>query len=325
MENEQKEPYRVIADEIAESDDRDIILLNGPLLQPLDIEVINLCSTRKRRSNVLFILVTEGGNADASYRIARVLQEGYSNFSFFVTGYCKSAGTLLGLGANELIIGDFGELGPLDVQMIKEDELGATRSGLTVISALSTLHNAAFDAFEHFFLETKRRSGGSITTHTAIQVATSMAGTLFSPIYKHVDAMHVGEAGRYLKIAKKYGELLQEKSQNFTKQTLDELTNNYPTHSFVIDRFQAEKLFKNVRAPTENELKLSNLLGNAALVPCSSPKDTLLTFLNSKNELEDLHNEPETATHNDDSEVNRQIVDPRTDIPEISSDSTERP
>ena len=180
-----KARYQETADEIAVEGNCDIILLNGPIGRPLDIQFINLCNSRRRRPNVLFVLVTEGGDADPSYRIARCLQENYDNFAFFVSGYCKSAGTLIALGAKELIIGDCGELGPLDVQMSKEDELGETRSGLTVISALSTLHRRAFAAFEYFLIETKRRSQGSITTRTAIRVATDITGALFSPIYEH--------------------------------------------------------------------------------------------------------------------------------------------
>jgi ClpP class serine protease len=40
-----------------------------------------------------------------------------------VSGYCKSAGTLIALGANELAFGEHGELGPLDVQIAKRDEV----------------------------------------------------------------------------------------------------------------------------------------------------------------------------------------------------------
>ena len=197
-----------------------------------------------------------------------------------MSGYCKSAGTLVALGAHELVIGDCGELGPLDVQMSKEDELGATRSGLTVLSALSTLNSAAYEAFEYFLLETLKRSRGSITTRTAIRVATEMAGTLFAPIYQHVDAMHVGESGRSLKIAYKYGELLQSQSQNSSTTTLDELTKKYPSHSFAIDRFQAKSLFQKVRSPTPEEEALAVSLGNVALDPRRS--EPLLAFLNTE-------------------------------------------
>ena len=152
------------ANSVADVADSDVLLLNGPMTRPLDFEIIELCASRTRRTNVILVLVTEGGDADPAYRIARCLQEHYDRFSLFVSGYCKSAGTLVALGAHEIVIADCGELGPLDVQMSKEDELGATRSGLTVLSALSALQVKAYDAFEYFLLETKRRGGGFITT-----------------------------------------------------------------------------------------------------------------------------------------------------------------
>lgn len=226
------------------------------------------------------VLVTEGGDADPAYRIARCLQDHYDRFSLFVSGYCKSAGTLVALGAHELVIADCGELGPLDVQMSKEDELGATRSGLTVLSALSTLQMKAYDAFEHFLLETKKRSLGLITTRTAIRVATDLAGALFAPIYEHVDAMHVGEAGRSLEIAHRYGKILLQSGQNCWPGALDALTSSYPSHGFIIDRFQAQALFTNVRPPRPDEIALAERLGPVARDPIRMPE--ILSFLNSE-------------------------------------------
>lgn len=273
---------RQAADAVAEAADSDVLLLNGPMTRPLDFRIIDLCASRTRRANVFLMLVTEGGDADPAYRIARCLQEHYERFSLFVSGYCKSAGTLVALGAHEIVISDYGELGPLDVQMSKEDELGATRSGLTVLSALSTLQVKAYDAFEYFLLETKKRGGGFITTRTAIRVATDLAGSLFAPIYEHVDAMHIGEADRSLRIAHRYGELLLESSQNCKPDALDELTSSYPSHGFIIDRSQAETLFNNVRPPSQNEDVLAERLGPAARDPVRQPQSTLLGFLNSE-------------------------------------------
>ena len=277
-----EERIRQAADAVAETCDSDVLLLNGPMTRPLDFEVIDLCASRRRKTNVTLLLVTEGGDADPAYRIARCLQEYYDRFSLFVSGYCKSAGTLVALGAHQLIIADHGELGPLDVQMYKEDELGATRSGLTVLSALSTLQTKAYEAFEHFLLETKNRSGGFITTRTAIRVATDLAGSLFAPIYEHVDAMHIGEADRSLKIARRYGELLLESSQNCRPRALETLTSSYPSHGFIIDRHQAKQLFNDVRPPEPEEKKLAECLGGASRDPVPSPRSSLLSFLNSE-------------------------------------------
>ena len=198
---EKPSPVLQAADLVAKEAQADVLFLNGQIEDQIGLMVVNICERRRRRENVIFMLVTEGGSADAAYRIARCLQSLYQRFVFFVTGYCKSAGTLVGLGAHELVVADRGELGPLDVQLRKEDELFQMRSGLTVLSALETLHQQAFDAFEYFLLQTKFRSGGDITTKTATQAATGLAGELFGRIYEHIDAMHVGEAGRFLKIA----------------------------------------------------------------------------------------------------------------------------
>lgn len=279
--NTDEAPIQQAADAVAAAADADVLLLNGPMARPLDFQIIDLCASRARRANVILVLVTEGGDADPAYRIARCLQEHYDRFSLFVSGYCKSAGTLVALGAHEIVITDHGELGPLDVQMSKEDELGATRSGLTVLSALSALQVKAYDAFEYFLLETKKRGGGFITTRTAIRVATDLAGSLFAPIYEHVDAMHIGEADRSLRIAHRYGELLAESSQNCRSGALEMLTSSYPSHGFIIDRRQAETLFNNVRLPSPNEMALAASLGSAARDPVLRPRSPLLGFLNS--------------------------------------------
>ena len=50
-------------------------------------------------------------------------------------------------------------------------------------------------------------------------------------------------------------------------QELSNLVSAYPSHSYVIDRCQTESIFKNVRRPSENEIKLAQLLGRKCVVP----------------------------------------------------------
>lgn len=76
-----------------------------------------------RQKNVVLILTTYGGDAGAAFRIMRFLQRKYEKVILFVFGYCKSAETLMALAADEIVMSDFGEFGPLDVQVFKSDEL----------------------------------------------------------------------------------------------------------------------------------------------------------------------------------------------------------
>ena len=239
------------------------------------------------RPSALLILVTEGGNADAAFRIARCLQERYESYSVFVTGWCKSAGTIIALGASELIVSDHGEMGPLDVQLSRKDELFETQSGLTVTSALATLHNQAFSAFENFMLDIKLRAGSSITTHTAMEIASGLATGLLSGVYAQIDPMHVGEAGRANRVGKQYGEMLIAKSQNSTSKNLERLINAYSSHAFVIDRREAAELFNRVREPNTLEMELARLLEGTALWPIVHPREPMITFLSEKRESRD--------------------------------------
>ena len=255
------------ANRVATALDADVLLYNGPIERPADTHLISECIKRRRRKNVLLILVTEGGDAHPAYRIARCLQNNYEKVLLYVSGYCKSAGTIVALGAHELVISDHGELGPLDVQMSKKDELWQTQSGLTVMDTLSALKDNALDAFEKFFLDFMRKSGGSITLKTAAQMAAEMTTGIFNPLYAQVDPLHIGEAGRAMSIAGHYGRRLLNESGNIGPPALDMIMAEYPSHGFVIDRQEAKLLFENVREPSSMETMLANKLGEQALMP----------------------------------------------------------
>ena len=95
MTNWKKPPFREAADVIAEASSSDVLFINAPIYRPLAAKILELCRKRQRRKNVILILVTQGGDAAAAYRMARCLQNSYERFALFLTGYCKSAGTLL--------------------------------------------------------------------------------------------------------------------------------------------------------------------------------------------------------------------------------------
>ena len=54
-------------------------------------------------------------------------------------------------------------------------------------------------------------------------------------------------------IAIRYGQRLIARGKNITEEKLFNLVMAYPSHSFVIDRHEAKKIFTNVRSPTKDE------------------------------------------------------------------------
>lgn len=281
---------------LADENDADILLYNGPIDRPFDAKVIDECRKVKRRTNVILILCTYGGDPSAGYRIARCLQRKYTKFTIWIDGACKSAGTLITVGAHEIVMTDHGEIGPLDVQVGKKDELWETDSGLTVLSAIKALEEKSFDLFESCFLNLKSRSGGRITLKTATEMASKLAIGTIAPIVAQIDPMHVGEVTRAMNIGLEYGGRLIKGSKNSKdsdSETIQKLTNSYPSHGFVIDREETKTMFENVREPTEKESVLLELLGSAARLP---GRETFVAYIS--NPLKEVSNESHNEGNN---------------------------
>jgi len=241
--------------DLSEKHQADIILFDADIEKPQD-ELLFECCNQPAYENVLLFLTTAGGNPDVAYRIARYLQKKYRKFTVYVDTYCKSAGTLITLGADEVIMSDRAELGPLDVQLLKPDELGERDSGLDLIHALERLKETSYEVFEEFFWRLWREGGGQISTKNALDIATHVTSGLLSPIYHQIEPMKLGQFYRAMEIAEAYGKRLNTRG-NLKPDALHRLIYAYPSHSFVIDRSEAEQfIFESVREPDEQEAQV---------------------------------------------------------------------
>ncbi len=73
-----------------------------------------------------FYIETPGGSGEVVEEIVRFLRSKFDNINFVVSGEAKSAGTILALSGNDILMTKSGSLGPIDAQV---------RIGRTVISA----------------------------------------------------------------------------------------------------------------------------------------------------------------------------------------------
>ena len=248
---------------VAKERNADIVVYYGPILPHCDCELerkIEEFAKASVRPNIVLFIMTGGGSPDVAYRIARALQRRVGDkgiFTVVVTTYCKSAGTLIAVGGDELAISDRGELGPLDIQLLKKDELDEYASGLTPLHALATLRSETFKAYQDYFLEIRETSGQQISTASAAQIATRLASECFSTIYQQIDPLRLGENERAMDITYRYGSRLDR--GNLQEGALQVLVADYPSHSYVIDREEAAELFRRVRKTSEAESNLARL------------------------------------------------------------------
>lgn len=225
-------------DKVIERFDADVFALSGPIDDRQRDNLFAHVKEYRKRKNVLLVLCTYGGSASAAFRMARHLKKVYEKFTLVVFGECKSAGTLIALGADEIFMGCRGEFGPLDVQLSKEDDIVSQSSGLDISTALGFITDQAFTIFERHFVEVKERSFGVISTKTAADIATHIAVGLLSPITQQIDPLKLGEIQRAMKIAEQYG-----RRMGVPDAVLRKLVHSYASHDFVIDVDEARNLF----------------------------------------------------------------------------------
>lgn len=286
QQSQQPSPIGQVVEEL----DADLFLYSGSLYRKEVAQLLDGIESGRCRRNVGLFLTTHGGDADAAYILVRRLRDWYERLTLYVFGLCKSAGTLVALGAHEIVLSDRGELGPLDVQLVKEDELAALFSGLDVYTTMNTIRDQAFAFFENYFLEILAKSGGRITTKTAADIATMLSIGLLSPFASQIDPMRLGETFRAMNVGRAYGMRLTD-----NHPAVEWLTSSYPSHSFVIDHKEARELFRNVRQPTVSELGLELALRQGLVakmghecIRVPSPDDLILSLSLEKEETEDV-------------------------------------
>lgn len=251
----QKTPLQKLheaANSLAAAKDADVIIYSGDVYSPADEDFIKLFDKRKRRKNAWLLLTTGGGNPDVGFRIIRALQLYYEkgHLTLCVDQECKSTGTLIALGFDELVISDSGHLGPLDAQVRHRDEIWEQASGLTPGQSLEILRREASKCFSDIF-DTLRREM-RFPTRIAVEVATKMSTGFFESIYRQIDPVWLGDIERAVKIASEYGAKLI-RNGFVDDDKLAKLVGGYPCHSFVIDRKEASEIFRVVRSPDKTE------------------------------------------------------------------------
>jgi hypothetical protein len=232
---------------------------------------------QKRSDRAILVLSTPGGDPHAGFRIARALQHAYGEFEALVPRYCKSAGTLVLIGAKRLYLDDMSELGPLDVQVKKSDEVVGRSSGLDIFQAVSYLQGQAMAGFRSYLNDLTQEVG--LSTKIASEISTKLAVGMLDPISAQIDPMKLAEMQRATEIAFAYGNRLNEKSGNLRAGGIAKLVTGYPSHGFVIDRKEAKGIFTDVARPDGVLSQLSEAFRAAMMadINSASPKVKILT------------------------------------------------
>lgn len=218
---------------------------NGPAgvesLNDVVYQQVRRLAREVRDKNVVLVLDSPGGQADAAYRIARLLQRSTASFSVGVPVWAKSAATLLSLGAEKVYMGSCAEFGPLDVQLFthEREEWG---SALDEVQSLDRITEAAITQADQAMLFLLRRTGKKM--ETLLPYALDFAAKLQAPMVEKIDTIHYTQQSRVLKVAEDYAVRLMTPvaGPDRAKEVANRLVNAYPEHGFVIDKEEAASM-----------------------------------------------------------------------------------
>lgn len=217
---------------------------------PFFVNQYELPSTR-----IALLIQSPGGNPQAAYQIARLLNKRCGGFCAIIADYAKSAATLLALGADQILMADQAELGPLDAQIIdfdREQRVPALDEVQALDRLFATSITAVDDAMTLLTQRTLRRTD-AILPHAVRFVADMMR-----PLFEKIDAVQYSQRSRMLKVAEEYAVRLLNPhySPQDAQQIATHLVTNYPDHGFVIDHDEARNVGLKIVAPTDDQAKL---------------------------------------------------------------------
>lgn len=290
-----KPPVTLCAEKLAEDGQCDVLLYSGEMMpNPID-KAMALMDASRSGKHLVMVLATFGGDPHSSYQLSRYIQDHYEDFTLLVGGMCKSAGTMIAVGANRLAFGPRGQLGPLDIQLRKQDEIGDYSSSLTSGAALAALEEQAVKTF--YKMSSEMKSRWPVTLKLAFDVSAKMTTDVLQGIYGRIDPLDLGEKYRAVRIGNDYAQRGNIRYRNVREERLRDLVEKYSDHAFVIDYREAQALFHRVRKATEAEMALLTALGQTALYEERKHDIRFLATYTKKDSSAANDEKPQTTTN----------------------------
>jgi hypothetical protein len=200
---------------------------------------------------IAVILDSRGGFATETYRLAMLLRRHCGGFTAVVPRMAKSAATLLVLGADELLMGQDAELGPLDVQVF-DYESEEESSALDEVQALERLNAVALDQLDQTMSMLSIRTQKKIST--LLPLALDFTAKMMDPLLTQIETVHYAKQSRLLKVAEDYAVrlLTPRVGPNNAERIARRLVHEYTEHRFALGTEEISE-FMDVRTGTAKQ------------------------------------------------------------------------
>lgn len=213
-------------------------------------KAINEFSGQKTEVDV--IVHSPGGDPHEAYKTIRALRENFEKVNIIVPLWAKSAATLISLGGTEIIMDEYGEFGPLDMQIGKMGDDGTFQreSALNDESSLKQLEALSLNNFGTIYQVLFKESRIGIHKADLTKQIFEYLARFYSPLLSQVDPYKLWDKRRKLDIAQQYAQKIlklyqKDLSEEWRYEFVDYLVNQCPDHGFVIDLRSISHFLKN--------------------------------------------------------------------------------
>jgi len=206
-------------------------------------DVIDYLADHADAKEIDFIINSPGGSPADAYRIIRTLRNNFEKVNVIVPFWAKSAATLLTLGATQIIMDEFGEFGPLDLQIAieRDDSPEIDReSALNDEYSVRRIEARSQEMYNQMFLSLYSNNNIKINKIELSKQLFEFLASFYKPLLSQINPYHLGRKKRMLDIGEQYAErilsmyypALPERNKYFL---IDYLVNRCPDHGYVID------------------------------------------------------------------------------------------
>lgn len=195
----------------------------------------------EENNKIVLLFDSPGGDADAAYLLVEILKRYCNHIEIVVPLWAKSAATLVCLAAQKIYMTGVAELGPLDPQVIEPGET-RLKGALDEYKAIMQLREEAFSNLDSAVRLIMNRSGG-MSVQDILVPAGDFVARLLEPLYYQINPEILGRRARQLDVGFQYAIRILLRNEHYNKELIsdlaDKLVYGYPSHSFVINYYEA--------------------------------------------------------------------------------------
>lgn len=232
-----------------------------------EVPLYEILSDMGHQEAIDLVLYTRGGDTEAPHRLVSLIREYCDTLNVLIPYRCHSAGTLVAMGADEIVMTPLGALSPIDPS--RRHPLLPKREGADEpepISVQDMRHAMQFireaaggastreerKAASRFLAALGLRPRGKLreadSDSSAMPYTPAAMAEIFTALFDKIHPLAIGAIEQSYALAKLVGEkclathMNPNEDQDEIRVIVDRLCDEYKSHSYQIDRNEARRV-----------------------------------------------------------------------------------